>query len=302
MGKGWLVRQTPLVLTANPDNCSNPIVVVGTHRSGTTLLRRILDSHHAIACPPETNFWVHFTPMLNDPATFTGTAGMGFDETQTLAGFRNSLTYFHDQYRISRGKTRWADKTPDYVFHLDTLERLLPQRTQYLFIFRHPLDVAYSLMQRGWALQAYQGDADRLEVVCEYVARSVAQQLAFLEKSSSSSCALYYDRLVAEPEAELRRVCVFLREEWDPAMLSHHQQHHDHGTEDPVARGTRGFRASHQNWLGWEAEDQDRAWRYLEHAATRLGFERSVAHVVNPVSVPDAVEPGPERASASGPQ
>jgi hypothetical protein len=41
--------------SAGPATCESPVFVLTASRSGSTLLRFILDSHHDLACPPETS-------------------------------------------------------------------------------------------------------------------------------------------------------------------------------------------------------------------------------------------------------
>lgn len=276
LGKGWVVEKTRLVVEDNGDLCTRPIFIVGAHRSGTSLVRRVLDSHPAIACPPESFFLKHFTPLLADVFTFAGLENLGFDRAAALAGLRRGASHFHEAYRRAKGKPRWADKTPQYAFHLDTLETLFGPDCQYVLVLRHPLDVAYSLFSRRWGLDWPGRDehGEPLQEACRYVAESVRQQLAFQETHVERCHVVRYEALVHSPEPTLRALCAFLDEPWDPVLLRHHDRPHDLGTEDPIARGTPGFRPSEGNYRAWPPADVERAWTLLEPIASRAGYGR----------------------------
>lgn len=283
LGRGFIQRKTEVVTVDEADLCARPIFVIGTHRSGTSLLRRVLDSHPHIACPPESFFLQHYTSMLRDESTFTGLSNLGFSEAEARKGIARGARYFHEQYRRAKEKPRWADKTPQYVFHLDTLQTLFGPACQYVFIMRHPLDVAFSIWKRGWTFSNMEeGTSEQyLPAVCRYVVDSGEQQLDFMRRHPQQCHRLYYDRLVDSPAVELRALCRFLEEPWDERMLAHHEQPHDFGTEDPVARGTKGFKGSFGNWQAWDTGQIDLAVSILRPLMERLGYSKEHVRVAS---------------------
>lgn len=286
VSKGWLRYRQPLTVAMDEDRCENPIMLIGTHRSGTSLLRRCVNAHHNIACPPETFFLAHFATLVEDELAFTGLEGMGFDREAALEGLRQGALLFHEAYRRSKEKPRWADKTPTYVDHLPGLLELLPQDARWVFIFRHPLDVAYSIYDRGWVLWEETGEP-RLTATARYVAQSQAAQRAFIAAHRDRCLVLYYDQLVDEPEQTLRALCTFVDEPFDEAMLRHHEQEHDVGTEDPLVRGTKGFKGSFANWAGWSEDEQEQVWAVIAPSADVLGYERDRPRCVSPRAAAD---------------
>src|SRR5580765_1922451 len=66
-------------------SCASPIFVVGCQRSGTSLLRRILDSHPSIACPPESKFILPAVQILRDRAALQGLDSMGYPRPEVAA-------------------------------------------------------------------------------------------------------------------------------------------------------------------------------------------------------------------------
>ena len=271
LGRGWLSERTRIVVHGSTEPCQSPIFIVGTHRSGTSLLRRVLDSHRNIACPPESFWLTHYTRILDDHLAFDGFWNLGFDRQEAIGGLRQGAAHFHEAYRLAKGKSRWADKTPQYAEHLDTLWTLFGPEARFVFIFRHPMDVAFSIWKRGWNFVDTTGDA--VTDCSRYVVGSGQRQLAFLNARPEVCHVIYYDQLVGNPEAILGRLCAdFLNEPWDPRMLRHHQVPHDFGCEDPMVRGTRGFHGSFENWHEWSARQIDRAIDVLGPLMTQLGY------------------------------
>lgn len=67
-----------------------------------------------------------------------------------------------------------------------------------------------------------------------------------------------YERLVAESVPVLRELCAFLGEEWDGMLLTRREVQQNRGTEDPVSRGTWGFRPNSGSWKGLIASEKER--------------------------------------------
>jgi hypothetical protein len=290
LGRGWLSERVRIVTHDSSDGeCTSPIFIVGTHRSGTSLLRRILDSHGRIACPPESFFLAHYTRMIEDRLTFEGLENLGFQRDEALKGLRRGASYFHEAYRLAKGKSRWADKTPQYVQHLETLYTLFGPRTQFVIIVRHPLDVAFSIWKRRWTFGPSTGD--RVVDAANYVLRCGRAQLEFRRRHPQRCHTIHYDQLVRQPEQTLRHLCTcFLGEPWDENMMVHHRIQHDFGCEDPIVRGTPGFQGSFSNWHEWPEASVQAAVSILRDLIVELGytvdspFVRQVRHGGDEVS------------------
>jgi LPS sulfotransferase NodH len=273
LGKGWVIEKSPIIVKDNNEVCDNPIFVIGTHRSGTSLIRRILDSHPNIACPPESYYIAHYTSILEDERSINALINYGYTEDEIYKGLRKSASYFHEMYRVSKNKKRWADKTPQYVYHLNTIEKLYKKSCKYVFVIRHPLDVAYSLYKRGWELEGLIiNTGDRIHDICKYVAESGKLQINFIETFPDNIFRVYYEDLMENPENILNNLCEFIQEPWSDTMLKHHEHKHDFGTEDPVSRGTKGFSISSENWYAWKDVEISNAWSILKEISIYHGY------------------------------
>ncbi len=139
------------------------VVVVGHPRSGTTLLRRLLNAHPAIASPPETHLLSACARFLAHDLTADGVdmgvlAGLhfaGFTDAEVLEKLRGFAFSFLQEFARREGKPRWAEKTAFDIFHLPTIETLCGDEVAYLGIIRHPLDVAVSCLDFCQATGVY---------------------------------------------------------------------------------------------------------------------------------------------------
>jgi hypothetical protein len=211
-------------------------IVVGSPRSGTTLLRLILDSHPQLAIPPETwflpaaqkltgsgealreelfQFVVSYpasAPAWDDfqiPAEDFHARLQEIEPFSIAEGFR----LFYRMYAERFGKPRWGDKTPLYCRHLPYLQELLPE-ARFVHIVRDGRDAAVSLRERwfspGFDIET-QANHWRDNVAAARAGGAVCQH--FLE--------VRFEDLVQQPESTVRRICGFIDLDYHPAMLEY---------------------------------------------------------------------------------
>ena len=196
--------------------------VVGVGRSGTTLLRLMLDAHPGLAIGPETQF-VPDLIHLDDPISAVIGArtwndfGLDPDEFTRRAADRDLagvLRAFYSLYAESQGKPRWGEKTPGYVRNMDSIATVLPE-ARFVHLIRDGRDVALSRRKRGMGADKPMAKTATLWRRRIEDARSQARKLdgRYLE--------LRYEDLVADPEPLLRQIGEFIELDFDPAMLRH---------------------------------------------------------------------------------
>jgi hypothetical protein len=90
-------------VTPEPQQLTEPpIFIIGVHRSGTTLLRLVIDSHSRIAVPRESVFLLPLSEMLRDETAFVGLEGMGFEAKHVMLKLREFSDYFFNSYAAAR--------------------------------------------------------------------------------------------------------------------------------------------------------------------------------------------------------
>ncbi len=198
-----------------------PIFIVGCPRSGTTLLRLILDSHPSISAGPESRFlWgIRAIEERNWPTL----AGFGLDRAEWHDNVRSLFEAFHLRYAEHQGKIRWADKSPDYALMLDYIDVLYPE-SQIVHIVRDPRDVI---------------DAWRRFYGFKSVRRSAHAWVRYVRSAHEFGAAhpedrvleLRYEDLVRDPEPTLRKLLSWLGESWDEGVLDFADRPHSYGAK-----------------------------------------------------------------------
>lgn len=234
----------------------SPIFVLGCDRSGTSLLRRILDSHSNIACPSETKFIYQLVKVYETYKSLTGLKYMGFAEHDVLEQMRVFICHFLDGYAKARDKQRWAEKTTHNVNCVETIDKVFSATPLYVALVRHGLDVAYSFTKVTHAeftvIDKYRTDgADTpLAAIRHWVVMN-RKILDFENKLGNRLILIKYEDLVVNPEKTLRKVCDFLGEPWESRLLNYNHQQHDSGYDDPKACKLRRIIPNCWNYKNW---------------------------------------------------
>jgi hypothetical protein len=208
--------------------------IVGVTRSGTTLLRLMLDAHPELAIPLET----HFVPDLIEAASEQGTSperlaeiviahrrwgDFHLDADELRERFRTLeqptpgafVRAFYTLYAEREDKPRWGDKTPGYSRYMRTIEKALPE-ARFIHLIRDGRDVALSILRQDWGPDSVTKAAKKWKRRIEN-GRSQASGLNhYLE--------VHYEDLILDTEPTLRRICDFCELPWDPAVLKYHER------------------------------------------------------------------------------
>lgn len=209
------------------------LLILGTPRSGTTLLRRLVDAHPRIACPGETNVFTACGRFLRHEriaegvriGVLDGLGYAGFSRQDVLTRVRDLAFSFHREYAQRQGKPQWAAKTAFDAFYLDEIEELCGGEARFVCIRRHGLDVACSIQELCNKNGAY------LKELHEYVVRypamleafahawvDVTRALdAFAKRHPKNALQVSYESLVEDPDGTMRRIMELVGETWEPA-------------------------------------------------------------------------------------
>jgi LPS sulfotransferase NodH len=205
-----------------------PFFVVGSERSGTTMLRLMLNRHSRLCVPPESHFVTRLVDRFGTPpapATFREALAaeprfrewqLPLDAVRLPATERPTWAALFDAvfgaYAAAEGKVRWGDKTPVYVTRVETLREIFGPQARFVHIVRDGRDVAASLKGVAWNVRSVAENARTWR-------HDVETARAFGRRAPEAYHEVVYERLVADPEHELRAVCAHLGEPFEPAML-----------------------------------------------------------------------------------
>ncbi|NUR87825.1 MAG: sulfotransferase [Nonomuraea sp.] len=218
-----------------------PVFVIGCPRSGTTMLQLMLHSHPRIAVAPETKFlepayyrrrmfgdmresrnrqalaeWI-----ADDRTTKFKELGLDRDDFVRQASlapgsFGSVIGIAFQMYAGRFGKARWGDKRPSYVRKVPLVRRLFPD-AQFIHLIRDGRDCVASLKEMPWY------HLDTFHAVSAWAEAMDAGVELRKDLPEDSYYELRYEDLTDDPATEMKKLCHFLGEDFDPASLSPEQ-------------------------------------------------------------------------------
>ncbi len=217
-------------MTVDPGRQKPPVFIVGCPRSGTSLLRDLLNSHPHIKIPGETtvliSFYEAFGNELSEAArkevrwlwTHTKQFGrLGIDLPDESIRGEPSLSgifgHAFQRFAERHGAARWGEKTPEYALGMPQLHRMWPG-AKFIHVIRDGRDVALSLKNVSFVApkdtyviaQFWQ---DMIEA-CRQGAQGLPPE-SFME--------LQFEDLLACPKTKIQDVLAFLGEPYHDACL-----------------------------------------------------------------------------------
>jgi hypothetical protein len=213
---------------------TSPFFIVGSPRSGTTLLRFMLSSHSRIYVPDETGFIPFLHSPVDAPLDRTQIRAV-LDRIGRLNRFWRDMVTDFDAfceslpeprlnsvldalYRLriaERGAVRWGDKTPLYVQYIPFLHRLFPD-AQFIHVIRDGRDSTLSAIEKWGSKKPY---FDAYYLLKQWMRNVSAGQAAGQALGSDRYLEVRYEDLVSHPEVTIREICSFLVEAFELNML-----------------------------------------------------------------------------------
>jgi hypothetical protein len=299
---------------AEPEQPPAPFVV-GVARSGTTLLRLMLDAHPELAIPPETHFIPKLAKAMGELPKSVGEQEMRRRAHDVITGHRrwpdfgldageldrrfdhtepfnatHALRAFYALYAEKQGKPRWGDKSPSYVRRMRRVHAVLPE-SHFIHLIRDGRDVALS------QLEVHHGNDEVTAAATEWVegvekARQVGGGIG------DSYMEVRYEDLVADPRPNLELICDRIGLSFDPAMLEYHR-----GAEERMAETVRDMERGegavtaeqrakqHENVSKPPQRDRAGRWRRDMSAEQQRAFESVAGNLLADLGYELAVQP-----------
>jgi hypothetical protein len=227
-----------------------PFFIVGFQRSGTTLLRLMLNAHPELAIPHDSaELWPTYARLA--PTTYGGlraahdvrrmvddllaeprilTWQTALPREALLAdplpsSFPEVMQRFHLVYARAHGKARWGDKNTGTLVEIDRLNAEFPG-CQIIHLVRDGRDCALSHQDYIY------GYENVLRVALEW-----REQVTLCHKMGAMLpherfYELRYEDLLTDSSRVLSRLCDFLGVSFSPLMLEYHRHVEDHVPQD----------------------------------------------------------------------
>lgn len=201
---------------------ADPVFVLCSGRSGSTLLRVLLDAHPDLACPPETKLPEVVTRLSSLWSTMealplsagNGTPGL---PPAVTAGIRHTADLIIGPYLARRGKNRYCDKNLGTEHYADTLLNVFPE-AKFICLHRHPMDVVASgieacpwgLANYGFEPYAAGAPGNSVLALARYWVDHATAILAVEDRYPQNCHRVRYEDLVDDPDTVTDEIFEFL--------------------------------------------------------------------------------------------
>lgn len=214
------------------------VFVVGCARSGTTLVQAMLASHSRVFSFPESHFFCRAVPrrrrhrllgladrraaqaVLRELTTLTGRPDLETLLPRRSPMFRSYSRAFVDiidRATAGNGKDIWVEKTPHHVDFLPVIPRFVPG-AKFVHVLRDGRDVVASQIDAQREDPGYWGSWS-IERLVNLWNADTGRSVSY--RGQPAHCLLSYEKLLEDPEPELRRVASFIGFEFERSMLEH---------------------------------------------------------------------------------
>lgn len=218
---------------------SGPVFLVGAMRSGTTLLRLMLNRHSQLAIPAESHFLAALFERFPAAALLSRSdleiaADIVTDNVEWKEDWDGDETALRGELRslaplsvgdvidlvfrqaiAATGKSRWGSKTPAHLFQVPRLRQSIPDAI-FIAIVRDPRDAYLSLAPRGWV-------GSSPWPVSRYLERCNRRVERFRSDGHCDFHVVRYEDLVRDPRPELERLCAAIGLDFELPMLDFHE-------------------------------------------------------------------------------
>lgn len=245
-----------------------PVFVIGSPRSGTSLLRLVLTSHSKIVIPPECGFnlWLYdkyknwtikstqsevelseyidslqgckkFDTWLLDSLLIKETILERLPRNYTEL---SACVYFAYAKKVNKSAVLWGDKNNYYLHHISILAKLYSV-AKFLHIVRDGRDIACSYREVNQ--QCFQNPyAPKLPTDIALIASEWSNNVSFVENEfqmlpAERQKTIRYEDMVNNPIRLLKEVCSWLELEYQPAMLNFHDSNKKYSLEPEQTLG-----------------------------------------------------------------
>lgn len=226
-----------------PVETGSPLFILSCERSGSTLLRYIMDTHPEICCPGQL-FLGNLCHALYTSAYYSISQASFHDNEENkqriaLTEARHTVRSLMGRYTAAKGKRIWCDKTTANTEYLQILDRTFPE-ARYILLFRHCMDVAHSCIKTSkfgfmQELSTYVAKFPENFVcaVLESWIDKTRKLLEFEDRNKGRTHRITYESLVSDPNQVLPDMFQFLGVEWNRIILEQcFQVRHDPGEGD----------------------------------------------------------------------
>jgi protein-tyrosine sulfotransferase len=266
-------------------SASNPVIIGGSPRSGTTLLRVMLDSHKNIYIGPETGLL--YTNLLNNNKLGKISTQLDVSPEKIRSIKKESLSniqfidslFTHLQQKA--GKHRWGEKSPRNVTVIGRLFKYFPE-SRFIHIIRDGRDVACSLRHFP-KHKIVDGNIVKLDTnnpIDQCISTWIHNvKLGLAWRSDPRYLEIKYEDLVSNPKHTMTDVLDFIDEPWDEDVLNYYLVDSATRSIDKIPQNIRARKPIDKSALArWKRdlskEEQELFKKMAGDLLVELGYEQ----------------------------
>ncbi|MCF7966353.1 MAG: sulfotransferase [Methylobacter tundripaludum] len=220
-----------------------PIFILSCVRSGSTMLRCIVDTHPNLCSPGHLSLGPLCAGLYTTAYYSLGELPDMETEEQrdqlAIKETRRVVTDLLGRYAQGKGKKNWCEKSTINIDYLRILTKIFPQ-AKYICLYRNCLDVAYSCIKLNplgymseLASYVQNRPTNFVGAMIDNWLEKNSKLMAFEQAHANQCIRINYESLVLQPEQVLAKLFDFLGEPWDERLIdSIFQVPHDQGDGD----------------------------------------------------------------------
>jgi protein-tyrosine sulfotransferase len=212
----------------HPAAPGRPIFILSHARTGSTLMRYIIDAHPEVCSPPEVALG-RLCQTLGYTLALTLLPGEtpAKEQRQSVvsAAIREHVDGIMGAYCLAKGKPRWCDKSTNNLEHLGVIDRVFPD-AQFICLHRQCLDVVHSLLELfrygfpgSYGHMVVRSPDNLVDAMIDTWNEATTRLLDFEAGHPQSCIRVKYEDLVTDTPAEVQRMFSFLGIAFEPHML-----------------------------------------------------------------------------------
>ncbi|MEG3910756.1 sulfotransferase [Microcoleus sp. w1-18aA5] len=209
------------------------IFLLGSPRSGTTILQSLLAAHPEVISFPESKFFHYllydqfagklpgrmeafFKDEIKRPELLKD-----FDDSQTVEAKASWFVRVLDGLAAEQKKSIWLEKTPEHIYFIDDIERFLPD-AKFIHILRNGMDTIASMYDATRSFNELWGAGWDLNHCIYRWEHAMLTSHKYINKSNH--ILVKYEELLDNKTLILGQICNFMGIEYDDTMLVNYQE------------------------------------------------------------------------------
>jgi hypothetical protein len=211
-------------MKATIEDIESPVFVLCLPRSGSTLLRFMLDAHPDLTCPPETNISVICDQLASAWGLVEGKSSVNgpFKDTSQLSdaslkGIREAINPLLRLHLECGQASRYRDKSQGTARFAHAIANIYP-RAKFICLYRHPMDVISSGIEAcPWGLTGYgyeeyaaSSPGNMIFALARHWGENTTSILNFEAKFTHRCFRLRYEDLISDPDTSARNIFSFI--------------------------------------------------------------------------------------------